>query len=734
MTMSYPRQSARTRRFTLGAPRGFQIAADGSYVSFLRSQSGTDPVTCLWTVDTATGAERLIADPRALGRTVDEELPAAERARRERAREQAGGIVGYATDRDGRLATFTLAGRLYTADLTTGAVRSLDEAVAPVFDPRPDPRGRRIAYVSGGSLRVIELGGDADLASDGHATEDPTADGAADGDMGAGDPAPAGADRALATPESDQVSYGTAEFIAAEEMGRMRGYWWAPDGSALLVARVDETPVRRWHIADPANPDRPATEVAYPAAGTPNAYVGLVILGVDGGRVSVAWDRGQFPYIVTAHWDRRGPLVVVQSRDQRMMHLLQVDPGSGATSLVREEHDPVWLDIVAGVPARTGAGDLVWAVNDPATDTRRLVIGDDHVTPPGLQVRSVLDVDGSSVLFTASQDDPAEVHVYVYGPDGPHRLTSEPGVYSGRRSAGVTLLTGSRLDRLGSATWVGAVEIASHAETPVITPRVELLRAGSRGVRTAVVLPTGWEPGTGKLPVLMDPYGGPHAQRVLAVQRAYCESQWFADQGFAVVIADGRGTPGRGPDWEQAIHGDVAGPVLEDQISALEEAARRYPDLDLSRVGIRGWSFGGWLAALAVLRRPDVFHAAVAGAPVTDWALYDTHYTERYLGLPEEEPDNYARNSLIEDAGKLDRPLLLIHGLADDNVVAAHTLRLSSALLANGRPHTVLPLSGVTHMTPQEVVAENLLHLQVRFLRSVLGMDGAPSGGGAGLT
>jgi dipeptidyl-peptidase-4 len=148
--------------------------------------------------------------------------------------------------------------------------------------------------------------------------------------------------------------------------------------------------------------------------------------------------------------------------------------------------------------------------------------------------------------------------------------------------------------------------------------------------------------------------------------------------------------------------------------------AEQYPDLDLGRVGIRGWSFGGYLAALAVLRRPDVFHAAVAGAPVTDWALYDTHYTERYLGHPDREPAAYARSSLLEDAAKLTRPLLIVHGLADDNVVAAHTLRLSSALLAAGRPHSVLPLSGVTHMTPQEVVAENLLLLQVDFLRRAL--------------
>ena len=166
--------------------------------------------------------------------------------------------------------------------------------------------------------------------------------------------------------------------------------------------------------------------------------------------------------------------------------------------------------------------------------------------------------------------------------------------------------------------------------------------------------------------------------------------------------------------------GDLATAALDDQVDALHAAAEEEPRLDLSRVAIRGWSFGGYLAALAVLRRPDVFHAAIAGAPVTDWHLYDTHYTERYLGHPEEQPDAYRRSSLLDDAAKLERPLLLIHGLADDNVVVAHTLRLSRALLVAGRGHRVLPLSGVTHMTPQESVAENLLLLQVEFLRETL--------------
>jgi dipeptidyl-peptidase-4 len=264
--------------------------------------------------------------------------------------------------------------------------------------------------------------------------------------------------------------------------------------------------------------------------------------------------------------------------------------------------------------------------------------------------------------------------------------------------------------------------IADCAEDPGLRPQPRMLLAGPNEIRTALLLPTGHQPGT-PLPVLMDPYGGPHAQRVLATANAFLESQWWADQGFAVVIADGRGTPGRGSDWERAVHLDLATPVLADQVDALHAAAAECPDLDLSRVGIRGWSFGGYLAALAVLRRPDVFHAAIAGAPVTDWALYDTHYTERYLGTPASHPEVYSATSLLTDAEKLERPLLLVHGLADDNVVAAHTLQLSAALLAAGRPHQVLPLSGVTHMTPQEVVAENLLLFQLDFLRRALGVN-----------
>ena len=731
MTESFPRQYARTRGFTLGAPRAFQISPDGSRVVFLRSASGDDPVNRLWVLDASAGTERLAADPLTLGTSGDEDLPPEEKARRERARERAGGIVSYACDRDLRIAVFALSGHVYVADLVSPqpSVRELPVQV-PAIDPRPDPEGRRVAYVNAGALRVASLA------------------------------EPAEEDRAIAVPENEQVTYGLAEFAAAEEMGRYRGYWWAPDGSGLLVARVDESMVQRWHIADPANPDRKPAEIAYPVAGTANADVSLMIAWLGGGRTPVEWDRLAYPYLVTARWegsgstkgaatgditsadagsaDRagHGPLFVIQDRSQRQMRILTAGPATGACELVHAAWDPAWLDIVPGVPAWTASGDLVWTAD--ADGARRLFVAPPAaladappVTPPGLQVRAVLDVDGDTVLFSASQE-PTQIHLWTYGPDGLTEVTSEPGVHGGRRAAGTTVIASSSLGRYGARVEViregGTIAtVESRAQEPNLpAPQPEIFAAGKRQIRTAVLFPSWHQRGTGRLPVLLTPYGGPHHQEVYAARGAFLVDQWFAEQGFAVLAADGRGTGGRGPEWDRAVHGDLAGPPLEDQVDALHAAAERFADLDLRHVGIRGWSFGGYLSALAVLRRPDVFHAAVAGAPPTDMRLYDTHYTERYLGRPDENPDAYERCSLIAEAPRLKRPLMIIHGLADDNVVVAHTLRFSSALLAAGRPHSVLPLSGSTHMASEEEVAENLLLLQVDFLKRALGTDTQP--------
>jgi dipeptidyl-peptidase-4 len=710
----FARQHARTRGFTLGEPRGFTIAADGERIAFLRSLAGDDPVNRLWLLDLDGGGERLVADPVELLGGAGEDLPAAERARRERSRERAGGIVAYATDERLGVAAFALGGRLFVADLEAAARNGGDDETAvrelsppgAALDPRPDPTGRRIAYVADGELRVAGLDG--------------------------------GDDRRVAGEDDPEVSWGVAEFVAAEEMGRSRGYWWSPDGQRLAVARVDTRGVRRFHLGDPANPLVEPVALRYPAAGTDNADVRLFVVGLDdapAGQVEVSWDRDALPYLVEVAWPEDGPLtLLVQSRDQTAMRVLEADPASGATKVLAVASDSAWLEIVPGIPAWLSGRRLVATVDDHDTDTRRLTIGADPVTPPGLQVLEVLAAGGDEVLLRCFEE-PTEIHVWRVraAPRAPvvvDRITTEPGVHLATFAAGTLVLQSATLDRDGTASTVqmlpgaGAptrlATISSLAEAPSTRPRPRMLLAGPRELRSALLLPSG--PREERLPVLLDPYGGPHARRVLASRGAFLTSQWFADQGFAVLVTDGRGTPGRGPAWERAIHLDLADPVLEDQVDALHAAAERHPELDLSRVAIRGWSFGGYLAALAVLRRPEVFHVAVAGAPVTDWRLYDTHYTERYLGDPRVDPEPYRHNSLLGDAAGLSRPLLLIHGLADDNVVAAHTLRMSSLLLAAGRHHSVLPLSGVTHMTPQEAVAENLLLFQLAFLRAALGM------------
>jgi dipeptidyl-peptidase-4 len=694
----YPRASARTRRFSLGAPRTLRVSPDGRRVVFLRAAAGDDPHTALWVLDTQTGRERLVGDPADVrGSGV---LTGEERLRRERVRESASGVVSYQTDREITVAAFAVGGSLFAADLREATLLRVPLS-HKVADPCPSQDGRRIAFAASRGVWAADWGGAAAI---------PVVEGEDDPD----------------------ITWGLPDFVAAEEMGRQRGFWWSPDGQTLAVTRVDVSGVGRWYIADPADPAAPPANVPYPAAGTANADVSLHLVTLDGGhRLPVHWDREYFPYLADVVWDAGGPLtLVVQSRDQKTLRLLRVNARTGETDVLRERHDRRWLDLVPGVPRWLPDGRLLDVVD--LDDTYSLAAASDVLTPPGLQVRGVLGV-GNDAAYVSASTEPTSIDVWRVPLDGdePVALSTRPGVTMGAVGGSTVVLTQRALDLPGGETVVQAgarrFVIESLAERPPLVPRVELLRLGPRQLRGALVLPHGWRAGDAPLPVLMDPYAGPHAQRVVASADAFLTSQWFAECGFAVLVVDGRGTPGRGPAWEHAIADDLPGAVLEDQVTGLRAAAQASSALDLDRVAIRGWSFGGYLAAMAVLRRPDVFAAAVAGAPVTDWRLYDTHYSERYLGLPDRNPEAYRRASLLEDAEELTRPLLLVHGLADDNVVAAHTLRLSRALLEAGRPHQVLPLTGVTHMASQERVAENLLRMELAFLREALGLQPARS-------
>ncbi len=686
MSDTFPRQYARTQRLSLGEPRNFTVSPDGRHIVFARSQSGSDSVNSLWVLDTQSGTEREILNPRSLPTDLAAQTPE-EMRRRERAREGAGGVVTYATDASVSRAVTILGGQIVVVDIPTGSV-SVPNIEPGAFDVRLSPDGNTISYVRGQSLCVSTL---------------------------------AGAERVIASEDSDTVSWGSAEFIAAEEMGRMRGYWWSPDSQFVAACRVDVAPVSVWFIADPAHPQAPAVEHRYPAAGTANALVSLHVVSVaDESRVDVSL-TGQWEYLNSISWNNGGFIAQTQTRDQKRIDIHRIDPATGQSSVIFTDTDDAWVELVQGVPSTLSNGTLVTAADRDGA--RRLMVDGVAVSPTSLQLRHVISISDEVVFAANKMDTPWIQDVWSYSINNGSliQITNADGVVSasGHDKSLVLRTATMNSQRAEFSVMNTPFTIESFTEAALVEPHVRILAVGPREIPVAILTPRDGQ--TTKLPVLFDPYGGPHAQRVVASRNAYLSSQWFADQGFVVVIADGVGTPGKGSEWERDVLNDLAQVVLDDQVEIVRALEDLEPRADTSRVGIRGWSFGGYLAALAVLRRGDVFHAGVAGAPVTDWRLYDTHYTERYVGNPSIDDTYYKSTSLLPDAPKLERPLLIIHGLADDNVVAAHTLQLSSALLAAGKVHEVLPLSGVTHMTPQEEVAENLLLHQLEFLKRSLG-------------
>ena len=776
----FPRLRARTLRFGCGAPRSAQTVGDGSRALFLRSDGPEDLLTALWLSwfdESGEHHETKLADPRELlGATADsEDVPAEEKARRERAREGGTGIVGYSSDDDGNRIVFTINGRLFLTDIDwnaeTGAPEPhtrelagewLDEDPAmytPVLNPRIAPDGEHVLYTTGSYLMLVDIGGelgDRITAVYGVSVEDE------DGN-----------------PAENTWKIGLAEFVAGEEMDRYDGFWWAPDSQHVLFESFDTADEPTWYISDPADPEKRADGRRYPRALTRNAdvYLTVITLAFDEndryagitGNADVDWDREAYEYVAAVHW-RRGhdPLVLVQNRRQTRDQVLEVAVAAdgaalGATRVLEEHANDQWIDLIHGTPAYTPDGRLVCPLNDMAADTNRLTVDGRPFTPAGWNVRAVLDVTDDDVLAVvqrapeiatevpgawAGSDADSDAESLFGGHDARSfdvvsidyngtitPVTTDPGQWTASRGERGIVVSGRdmRSARAQMRHILGeqSATISSTAAEPGFAPNVTFTRLGEHRLYTAIIAPSPSSPyaHADKLPVLMKPYGGPGFQQVVASQSFYWEGQWWADQGFLVVTADGRGTTGRGPAWDREIFEDMKDVTLGDQIeavNALPEAVSRLnadgcrpgvPMPDLDKVCMIGWSYGGFLSALAVLDAPDVFKAACAGAPPTDWTLYDTHYTERYLGL---DPDVYYRNGIVQDAPKLERPLMLIHGFADDNVTIAHSLRLSQALMAAGRPHTFLPLTGITHMTNDETVAENLLTLQRDFLRDAL--------------
>lgn len=687
--LRYFRELVETRNYSLGQPVSPQLTPDGKAVVFLRG-GARDPVLRLYEFTIADGRLREILTPEKLLQGAEEKLSAEERSRRERERQSLRGFTRFELSKDGSKILVALANKLYVIARSDGRVVELPGQ--NWIDPHFSPDGRAVAAVSGGELHVIELESKADVAVT----------------SGAG----------------EALQHGTAEFVAQEEMDRHQGFWWSPDSQSIAYQETDNSGVESRFIADPLHPETAPAKNFYPRAGTQNAKVRLGIVARAGGETRwVDWDREKYPYLARVVWkEMAAPLcILVQNRAQQEELLLAVDPKTGATREWLRENDNAWLNLdPKPMPVWLKDGrQFLWTTERNGKWQVELHSADGAlvrpVTPIDFQLEEFLDLNESDrTIVVSGGNDSRERHLFRFSLDKtaePQRLTREPGRHQGvfgetkdqflHRSD--LMDGGSGWDIARSSDGGKIAALPSVAERPSSLPKVELLRTeGARGMDAAIVRPRDFKKGA-RYPVILDVYAGPGHKQVLAQPDRYMIEQWMADRGYIVVALDGRGTPGHGREWERAIRGNLIEVPLADQIAGLQALAKHEPAMDLKRVGVVGWSFGGYFSAMAVMQKPEIFRCAVVGAPVVTWENYDTHYTERYLGLPSENADGYKKSSVLTYASKLSRPLLLIHGMTDDNVYFQHSVQLSEALFTAGKPFNFLPLLG-THMVSEPVL------------------------------
>lgn len=678
------RDLAETRNYSLGLPVSPKLTPDGKDVIFLRG-GPRDPVLRLYEWNVASGRQRELLTPEQILKSGDEKLSPEEKARRERQRQSLRGFTTFQLTRDGTRVLVVLGGKLYVVARADGTFTEMPGA--GWIAPQLSPDGKSIAAVRGNELFVIEI----DTRRE----------------------------KQLTTGAGEFVAHGVAEFVAQEELYRFDGFWWSPDSQTLVYQENDNTGVEVRYISDPLHPETPPAKNFYPRPGTANTKVRVGLISIAGGETRwIAWDREKFPYLARVEWEEpKAPLTLyVLNRVQQTGLLLAVDSATGATRELLREADPAWLNVLAGTrprwlndgsaflwpSERTGRWQLERRGAD-GTFQRSLTTDDDGF----VDVVGPTRISPGGRVYFSGGSDPRERQILSRSVDGAgarQTLTSDRGLHDAviAANADVWLHSFNLLDgRVGwevcDATGNSKRVLPSVAERSPMSPRSEVMRVkGEREYDASIVRPANFKPGQ-SYPVILDVYAGPHAKQVTATSRRFFVPQWYADHGYIVVSFDGRGTPGRGRDWERAIRGNFIDVALNDQIDALRALAKQVPEMDLSRVGVAGWSFGGYFSAMAVIRRPDVFKCGVAGAPVVTWENYDTAYTERYLGLPEENPEAYRVSSILTYAADLKRPLLIVHGATDDNVYFQHSVQLADALYRTGRPFEFLPLLG-THM------------------------------------
>jgi len=689
--------AAATYNFRLGVPTPLAITPDGAVL--FRRTAARGFAADLFELS-PTGAVRTLASADDLLGASEETLSAQEKARRERTRTATRGVVDIDLSADGATVLVPIGGVFVLIDRASGTRTTIDPGGA-AYDPHLSPDGAHVAFVRDHALWIIGR---------------------------------TGAPRALTAPPEGHED-GVADFAAQEELGRTRGYWWSPDSTQLAVQRTDNRAIDTIYVSDARHPERAPVPFKYPRAGTANAKVSLGVVSIartspaSAFDATVTWDAS-VEYLASVDWSANAPLTAqVLNRDQTEVTVLALDV-AGTTRTLHAERDAAWINVNVGVPRWLPDGSaFLWMTERLGAWTLELRGRDGalvkQLTAPELMLHHVVGVeDAAAIVITTPVQTVQQVWRIPFDGSAPQRVDREDGVANVTRAKhGVTVIetllaAGGRKVTALSAR--GAHELPSVAEQPSLVPTtvLETVTLDGRLHNVAITRPASFDPKR-KYPVLLKVYGGPHALYVQAARDNYVMDQWYANAGFIVVRSDNRGTPARGREWERAILRDLISVPLADQIGALRAVGARHPELDLERVGITGWSFGGYMAAMAVLLHPEVFKAGVAGAPVTDWALYDTAYTERYMKQPKDNAAGYAHGNALTHAAKLTRPLLIIHGITDDNVHFAHALALVEELYVNAKRAEFITLSA-THMVPDPKLSLARERVQIEFFREKL--------------
>lgn len=694
--------SAETFNFQLGTPIPLAVTPDGAVI-FSRTPARS------FTADLFElrhdGEVIVLATIANLLEYCPETLSQEEKSRRERKRNVIKGIIDIDLSSDGRIVMVPLGELFFLIDRITGKVSKIDPQ-GPAYDPHMSPNGEVIAFVRDGSLWVTGPGLNP---------------------------------QKLTYPPIGHED-GIADFAAQEQFGRTRGFWWSPDSTQIAMQRSDKRDMDTIYVADSRHPERPPVPTAFARAGRPNAkvQVGIVTLTKADGKIQTITEwlpwNSKYEYLASVTWNKGGPLTtLVLNRDQRELAISVYDPGERNLVMLFDEYDDAWLNVDVGAPTwlLDGTG-MLWMTESNGNwvlqlrNAQGILIRD--LTTPGFGLRKLVGVELNAAIVIASKD-PTHQDIWRISLEGglPERLSNGNGVVQQRSKVlvqnglvvyDISMNVGGREVTVISPH--GRFNLPSVCERPMVSPttKLETVELEGRTHHVAITRPQMYLPGL-RYPVLLKVYGGPQLVTVEAALDIYVMDQLYADAGFIVVRSDNRGTPNRGRDWERSILNDLISIPLNDQVATLQALGVRHSEFDMSRIGVFGWSFGGYFAAMAVLLRPDVFKAAIAGAPVTDWTLYDTAYTERYMKMPSDNVEGYRLSSTLTFAKKLERPLLIIHGITDDNVHFAHTLALSEALFMASKRAEIVTLPA-SHMIPDPILLYSKDKIQIDFFHQYL--------------